>query len=44
MTAALVDAGLLDPAEVAGLAPDPGACGAMVDVVVGRARGSEAAP
>jgi adenylosuccinate lyase len=38
MADTLVDAGLLDRAEAAALAPEAGACGAMVDLVVARAR------
>jgi adenylosuccinate lyase len=37
MAEALVDAGLLDGASAARLAPDAGACGEMVDAVLGRA-------
>ena len=40
MADTLVDAGLLDRAEAAALAPDAGACGPMVDLVVARARGA----
>jgi adenylosuccinate lyase len=43
MADTLRDAGLLDAAEAAALRPDPGACGAMVDLVVARARGTERA-
>jgi adenylosuccinate lyase len=40
MADTLLDAGLLDRAEAAALAPDAGACGPMVDLVVARARGA----
>jgi hypothetical protein len=43
MPDALVDAGLLSEQEVAALAPDTGAAGAMVDLVVTRARAARAA-
>jgi adenylosuccinate lyase len=43
MAGALVEAGLLSEQEVAALAPDPGAAGAMVDLVVARARAARAA-
>lgn len=43
MAQALVDAGLFSAAEAAGLAPDTGACGAMVDAVAARGRAARAA-
>jgi adenylosuccinate lyase len=43
MPAALVDAGLLSEQEVAALEPDAGAAGAMVDLVLARARAARAA-
>ncbi len=43
MADALVDAGLLGAQEVDALSPDPGAAGAMVDLVVARARAARAA-
>jgi adenylosuccinate lyase len=43
MAVALADAGLLSRPEVAALAPDAGAAGAMVDLVVARARTARAA-
>jgi adenylosuccinate lyase len=43
MPDALLDAGLLGEQEVAGLAPDAGSAGAMVDLVVARARAARAA-
>jgi adenylosuccinate lyase len=43
MADALVDAGLLSEQEVAALPPDTGAAGAMVDLVVARARAARAA-
>ena len=42
MAEALRDAGLLDRGE--GTAPDPGACGEMVDLVVARARSARVTP
>jgi adenylosuccinate lyase len=44
MADTLVDAGLLDRAEAAALAPDAGACGPMVDLVVARARETGTVP
>ncbi|SFK69245.1 class-II fumarase/aspartase family protein [Geodermatophilus ruber] len=43
MADVLVEAGLLSGQEVAALAPDAGAAGAMVDLVVARARAARAA-